>query len=482
MAVSRVNWMVVALLCLGLVFGGTMAMAQAPADDAAAPKAEKPAKVEKEKPAAKAEAKPAPKETPMDPDVAKAFEKFRNGDIETAILQLKETGRKNPEQSPPHIILARWFAAAQRPNEARVMLERAVIENPDNPEVYLVLAEPALNERRATEAEFLLNKANDLLAQYKGTEKAKESLTRQTLAGLATVCEARGKWAEAQKRLEAWLAADANNAACLVRLAGALLQQDKMEEAQKKLAEAFKLDPERVNPPEVELARFYANLAREAENEPAGKADKVAENRKKANEAMKSALTKWPKDVRTQMAAAELALDEGKKDSAKKLADEALNINPDSLQANFVRGVVALAMKDWATAQDHFEKVLLVNPANFPASNNLALALCEQDTAKKQRALGYAEVNARQYPRQPEVYSTLGWVLFKNARLQEADQAFQRALSAGVANPETVYYYANVLKELGRLDDARKLLDGALKAKGNFLQKADAEALLRSLQ
>ena len=53
-------------------------------------------------------------------------------------------------------------------------------------------------------------------------------------------------------------------------------------------------------------------------------------------------------------------------------------------------------------------------PNDFGARNNLALALVEQDDpAKKQRALDYAEANYRDNKDNPDALSTLGWVYFR---------------------------------------------------------------------
>ena len=79
-----------------------------------------------------------------------------------------------------------------------------------------------------------------------------------------------------------------------------------------------------------------------------------------------------------------------------------------------LRGLVALWQKDWAEAEKYFEKIILENPNDFVAKNNMALALVEQDDpAKKQRALAYAEGNYEHNNNNPDALSTLGWVYFR---------------------------------------------------------------------
>ena len=60
------------------------------------------------------------------------------------------------------------------------------------------------------------------------------------------------------------------------------------------------------------------------------------------------------------------------------------------------RGRVALWQKDWPTAEHYFLWIVIENPHDFAAWKGITFALVEQDDpAKKQRALAYAEANYR---------------------------------------------------------------------------------------
>ena len=90
----------------------------------------------------------------------------------------------------------------------------------------------------------------------------------------------------------------------------------------------------------------------------------------------------------------------GRLEDAATQAAAALQIDPTSFPAKILRGVVALFQKDFTTAERYFELASLQSPRSFPAANDLALALIEQDDKSKQlRALEYAENNVRKYPR-----------------------------------------------------------------------------------
>jgi Tfp pilus assembly protein PilF len=162
-----------------------------------------------------------------------------------------------------------------------------------------------------------------------------------------------------------------------------------------------------------------------------------------------------------------------------------MKLDPKSLEAEFLRGLVALCDKDYRTAESYFESAMKRVPAggSFPVSNNLALALIEQDDeAKSKRALEYAEANAKQYPDSANAASTYGWVLYRNKRLDDAEKALQTAAATGPMSIDTAYYTARVLVDRGKKADAKKLLETALKLPGRAMFRQDAEDLLRELK
>lgn len=459
------------MLGLGLCVSGLMllpmlAVGQAADNAAPAPAAASAVKATAAvEPAAPVADRPAEEKYP---ELKDAIERFRQMDFPAALSMIKVATGKYPDLPPAQIIMAQLFAQAQRAADARVSLERAVNEEPSDPEAYVLLAELALGERRVTEAELLLDKGNGLLGTLQKSELRKKNLSIRTLAGLATVSEAREKWLEAQKRLEAWIAADPKSAAAEQRLGRAYFGQQKITEALEHLQKAKQLDPTTLTP-EAVLSRFFAGS-----NEP-----------EKAEHYMGLALKKAPKDFQTVLAAGQLYADSGKLTEGKKYITEALELSPDSLEAKLTRGVIAIFQKDYESAEQYFQAVLHVSPANFAASNNLALALCEQpDKAKKQRALEYATVNVRQFPKQAEGYSTLGWVAYKLGRLDDAEQALRTAVSAGTATPETAYYLARVLSDRDRKVEAKRLLDAVMKSNPNkhWFLRNDAKKLLDELQ
>jgi tetratricopeptide (TPR) repeat protein len=280
------------------------------------------------------------------------------------------------------------------------------------------------------------------------------------------VAEARGDWAAAQEHLDAWLKIDPDNAVAMQRMARALFQQKNPAKALEFLRKAKEANDD-VLTPEAQLARFYHEFG----------------DQKNAQIWMDQALKKAPKDVRTHLVAAQWFLESGQLDKAAQEAATAMKLDPKSLEAQIFRGVVALFQKDYKSAETYFQQAHVQSPSNFAASNNLALALAEQDDSLKQRrALEYAQANVRQHQRSAEALSTYGWVLYKLGQVDEAERALRAAAGAGRLAPDTAYYMAVVANAKGRKDEAVQLLQAATKADGPFANRNEAQELLKQLQ
>jgi len=399
-------------------------------------------------------------------EITDAVARFKERNFDGALLSLKEAVKKNPDLPPPQVIMAQLFAQSNSAMGVRSALEQAVVETPNDPEAFVLMGDIALRDRRVAEAEMLFQKAASLMPEFKSSAKRKEMLQPRVYSGLAAVDEARGRWAEAQKQLEAWLKFDPKSAPAMQRLGRCLFHQKDAAGALQKLREAAKAEPEMLTP-EAFLAQLYEQSG----------------DRENAKKWMAEALAAAPKDLKTRLIVGQWALETEQLDEAQKQASAALQIDPKSMDAKLLRGVIALFQKDYAAAERYFEAAHLQSPRNFAASNNLALALVEQnDESKRRRALDYAESNVQQHPRVAEAASTYGWVLYKMGRLDDAEKALNAAVSGGTINADTAYYLARVAVERGRDAQARQLLESALSGAGPFSMRSEAKALLDQIK
>jgi tetratricopeptide (TPR) repeat protein len=395
-----------------------------------------------------------------------AIARFRERRWDDALKLLESACKKNPDLPPAQILMAELFARANIPGGARNSLERAVLAVPEDPQAYVILGLSNLREGRVTEADLLLTKANELLKTFAGSAKRKEQMEPAVLNGLAAVEEARERWDKAHALLEKWLRLEPKNANIMLRLARVLFQQKKAPEAFEMLRKA-KAEDRNVLTPEAQLALLY-------------EAYPDHENAKKW---MAEALKVAGNDLRTRLVAGQWGLETGQLTYAKEQASKAVQLDPNSIEARILRGNVALLQRDYKDAEIYYESVVLKHPDNFAATNNLALALVEQDEeAKKRRGLAYAEQNVRAQDRLSEAWSTYGWALYKNKRVEEAERALRRAATAGQISPDTAYYLARVLVDQNKeIPEARRLLRAALESRRPFYLREEAQSLLDQL-
>lgn len=418
---------------------------------------------------AQTDATPPDTPDPQPPQVKEAIELFKAQRWEDAYAKLKEAKAEKADLAAPGLMMADLFRQANNAGMMRLYIERAIVDDPNEVSAMMALANIDLQNRMTIEAEMLYERAEKALPAYVAPEDRKKLILASIHGNLAGIAGSRKKWDEAQKRLEAWLQLDPKNVNALQRLANVLFQKGDARAAKDRLVEAEEADPKVLNHA-AQLAMLYERDG----------------NREKATQWMNYALQLKSDDLNTRLVAANWALNTDQTAIAKREADAALKLDPTSAQAVMLSGIVALIQGDYAGAESFFQKAHAMSPASFAATNNLALALCEQDDAtKRRRALEYAQSNVRQTQRTnnaPEAASTLGWVLYKMDRKNEALQSLQQSVQAGNRRPDTLYYLAQVSADLDQKENAGKLLEAALQTKEPFSKRKEAEALLAELK
>jgi Tfp pilus assembly protein PilF len=404
------------------------------------------------------------------PEVEAAEAQFRAGEIDKALQSLETAVVKHAELPPARLLLARLFLRANQLAEARAQLEKVAMDHPDDPEAYAVLGDLSFGERRVVESGMLFDKVAELADKMDDKSARKKGLLIRAQAGQAAVAEFRGQWVLARDHLEAWKKLDDKNAVLHRRLGIVLFNLQKPKEAYAEFKLSAKLSAQ-MPPAEIAMGRLYHLVGSDEKN------------RAMAADWMKLAVSEAPEDPRARTGVAEWYLETGNLDEAKKQADEAIKIAPDSLEAKLVLGFVARMKKDFATAEGLFSQAYLASPDNFTARNQLALVLAEQvDQAKQQRGLALAEENAQRFPQATEAAATLGWLYLKSKQLDRAERALNAAASTGSITPDTAYYLAKLLSEQKKKVEARHWCEQALKSQVPFFYRDATEQLLAELR
>lgn len=398
-----------------------------------------------------------------------AADLFNKTDFNGALERLKEICAGEAKLAPPRVIMAQWFARAQLADAVRVSLDRATVESPADPEGYLLLGEIALRQREFAAASLFLERGEQLLQAYNASPDRRKLMIISLLRNQVALAEVRENWALMENRIDARISVEGKTPELLRQKAFTVFRQQRDEESLKLLNEADALAANSENkglPADAVMSQFYNGR----DDQERGKAFLAQALRKHPNS----------KEVLALSALQRLSDDDlqGARQLAEKLASEdSAADGPKRLIAT-----IALFQEDYATAEKLFQEVLNAFPSDIQATNGIALALCEQnDPVKTRRALEYAAENVRRNNRNSEFLGTLGWVFYKANDLQQAAKALQQAAAQGNINSQTAYFLAELTNKNGNAEQAKQLLEAALKDKRPFAKKRQAQVLLNEV-
>ena len=396
-------------------------------------------------------------------ELDQARARLRQGDSAGCLERLRAVRAQRPELPPPAVLMAEWLLADDQAARAREALERAAVEEPAYARTYLLLAQLALREGRATEAALLFEKAEALAGDSAAADH--RGLQVEVHAGLAAVAERREDWAAAASALAAWLRLEPGNGRARARWARALFRQGKRAPVFAELQRAVR-DDSTLDPPAIVMARLHTE----------------AGERSKAAAWVEYAVQAAPRDPRALVAAALWHLEQDHAERATALADAAAKLDPDSAAIKRVRGLIAWHAKDYPATERLFREVFDESPGDLEACAQWALALAEQAAAgKRQRALQLAELGARLDSTSGAVLTALGWAYYRNGRPDDAERTLRAALASGSAHSETTYYLARVLADRGQADSVGPLLKLGLDAPGAFAFRKEARDWLAGI-
>jgi len=406
----------------------------------------------------------------MNKEITNAIARFRDRDIDGCRAILERSKSNNPKLPPPGVMMATlWMAVNQLP-QAREELENAAVKFPADPESYLKLGDLAFGEGRITDADVLFAKAAELTSAFNENPKRRRDFDIRCAAGTAAVAERRRQWENAQKQLAKWIELDPDNAGSRLRMGNVLFQLGKEQEALAEFKEAKKIDK---NSPLPELAMAQRN--------------DEAKKRDAAKKWIQDAIKAAPTDPAVQLFAARWYLQQSDLEAAKAAADTALKLDAKSLEAKFVRGLVARVGRDYATSQKFLNEAHFQSPGNFDVSNSLALVLIESDDEEaRRRALELADTNVAKYrentPQQIPAVTTLAWVFYKLGRREDAERILEQVRRSNALSSDGAFYVAKILADRGEKDLAQKILEEVIANEPMFAMKSEAADLLATLK
>ncbi|MCA9100702.1 MAG: tetratricopeptide repeat protein [Planctomycetales bacterium] len=422
---------------------------------------------------------PQEEDTNSKPEIKEAAQKLQNKDFEGAMESLRAASEKYPDLGPAEVMMASIFLRSNAPTaaqQAHALLDQAVIDNPDDPEAYLLLGGLALQNSLMTESGLLFDKADALIANFQGDSVRLDRFHKQSLSGRAQVAERKRDWKTAEPLLRKLAELDDANAATHQRLGRTLFMLGtpaNREESYKQYARAAELN-EQAQKAEVAMGMLYAN-------------DDGDTSKKKATEWFDYAVKQHPEHVPTRIAMVNYLVSVGDIEGALTHAQEAARLDPESSEARLTLGQVYRFLGRYAEAQELFEAAYRDSPTNFATTNWLTLTLADQDEPDKhERARELIEMVLQQmapsHPSRAEAVATAGWVYHQLGQDDKAEQGLTTAINSGRVGPDAVYHLAKVYADKGDKAQAKVYLEMALKNDSVFTYRRQAEQLLAELQ
>ncbi|NQU39359.1 MAG: polysaccharide biosynthesis tyrosine autokinase [Lentisphaerae bacterium] len=204
-----------------------------------------------------------------------------------------------------------------------------------------------------------------------------------------------------------------------------------------------------VRPPEPAPASRYELQLRKAERlARAGQTDR-------ARELIESILALDDTDIPTREAMIKLELDAGKTEVSARLSQALLADDPNNPYALYVLGSLDIVSGDYQSAEARLRESVERRP-HAESLNNLGWLINEMGRAKEAEA--YVRRALETDAKVHNAWDTLGLILLKQDRTEEAATAFETALHLDSNDICAILNTAEIRVRQGRLRPARKLL------------------------
>jgi len=152
----------------------------------------------------------------------------------------------------------------------------------------------------------------------------------------------------------------------------------------------------------------------------------------------------------------------------------------DPLVATALADALAVAGRN-ADAAASYRQMLVLDPENANAMNNLAYALLNTGGAPDE-AQKLAEQALQKSPRNPSFADTLGMVYLKKNLADSAFQVYSGLTQRFPDSPVFRYHYALSLTQMGQKDRAKTQLEAALRRSPSDELRKNIEASLARIQ
>jgi tetratricopeptide (TPR) repeat protein len=150
----------------------------------------------------------------------------------------------------------------------------------------------------------------------------------------------------------------------------------------------------------------------------------------------------------------------GQPEASVELLAAPLSDNPGSVDLLYARALSAALAENIDLAEQDLRRIIQMDGDNAMALNALGYTLTDQ-TDRHQEAYRLIRRALELDPDDPATLDSMGWVLYRLGRAEEAVDYLERALE-GDDNPEIMAHLIEVLDHIGRSEEAADLAERAL--------------------
>jgi len=144
------------------------------------------------------------------------------------------------------------------------------------------------------------------------------------------------------------------------------------------------------------------------------------------------------------------------------LLNKALTIYPNSESLRYSRAMTAQRLGNLDQLESDLRVILSMSPNNATVLNALGYTLADQ-TDRYEEAFELISKALELAPEEPAILDSLGWILFKLGRLEEAEHHLRHAYQQ-LQDPEIAAHLGEVLVNRGKTKEARQLWTAAIEA------------------
>lgn len=411
-----------------------------------------------------------------------------------AASKLNDQFLKNHPNDVDCLILSGQILNARgRPNDAIHPFESALKQDPQNPTAHynlgITLASTGDTLRATTELQSAIRLRPNMLQAYRtlgllATRKGDMELLRQSADGFISaqpylpdgyLMRAASNFAKdvpaAQSDLQKAISIAPQDSRAYAAMAEVLLSQKKYAEADKLFEQSLGKNPRdgqaisgltQLLLAQKEPTEAAARVRHQIEKEPddanlyllLGQVELVQKDYKAAAASLSKALELDPKNINDMLALAAAQNSLGSASEAITLYDQAIQQAPRDVRAYILLAALEESQGQWQGAQQHYQKVLEVQPDNPVAANNLAYLLL-QHSGNADLALSLAQTARRGLPDKPNTADTLAWAYIQKGVYPLAIDLLESAVKVEPAN-STYHYHLGLAYQKNHNDTQAK--------------------------